>query len=227
MIDLLRCAAPAEPRRREILGAAPSFAVGRGPADRTYGGGGNAETPRRYLVVANLTAGGQGLSAKVQSCLRAGPCAFHLVVPASPDPTALTWTENEVRAAARERLHEGLSTLLALGAEADGEVGDWAPMMAIEDALRAQRFDEIIISTLPPGLSRWLRLDLVHRAAERFRLPVSHVISPKSGARAPASDRSRSGDAEGADDSEARTSRRREPAAAAQPWTSRELVPPR
>lgn len=227
MIDLHRCAAPADPWRREILGVAPSFAARTGPAEQTDGGGGYGETPRRYLVVANLTAGGQSLSAKVQSCLRAGPCAFHLVVPASPDPKALTWTENEVRAAARQRLHGGLATLLALGADADGEVGDWAPMMAIEDALRARRFDEIIISTLRPGLSRWLRLDLVHRAAERFRLPVSHVISPKSGATAPASDRSRSSDAERADHSEIRTSRRRAPAASPRPSISREPVPPR
>jgi hypothetical protein len=65
----------------------------------------------------------------------------------------------------------------ALGADVCGEVGDWSPMLAIEDALMTREFDEIIVSTLPTGSSRWLRMDLAHRVAHRFGLPVSHVIS--------------------------------------------------
>ncbi|MEO8293063.1 MAG: hypothetical protein ABI635_07960 [Actinomycetota bacterium] len=152
-----------------------------GAARQTYGRRQDG-APRRYLVVANLTVAGESLATKVRECMREGPCTFHVVVPASADPRVLTWTEGAVLAAARGRLDAALSELLTLGAEVEGEVGDWTPMAAIEDALRAERFDEIIISTLPPGLSRWLNLDLAHRAAERFHLPVSHVVSATSAA---------------------------------------------
>jgi hypothetical protein len=50
-------------------------------------------------------------------------------------------------------------------------------VFAIDDALRRHAVDEIIISTLPPGLSRWLRQDLVHRVTRRFDLPVRHVVT--------------------------------------------------
>ena len=38
-------------------------------------------------------------------------------------------------------------------------------------------FDEIILSTLPPGVSRWLKQDLPHRVERDFNLPVTHVIA--------------------------------------------------
>ena len=56
-------------------------------------------------------------------------------------------------------------------------MGDRNPILAIRDALRNEQFDEIILSTLPPGISKWLRLDLPTRVAARFNLPVVHVIS--------------------------------------------------
>ena len=75
------------------------------------------------------------------------------------------------------RLDRALARFRALGADVDGEVGDGNPILAIEDALRREAFDEIILSTLPPGISRWLRLDLPSRVSERFRLPVTHLIA--------------------------------------------------
>lgn len=109
--------------------------------------------PRRYLVVANLTACGEQLAGKIRRSLRAGPCRFHLVVPASADPRRLTWTEGEVVQAARTRLKQALSVFRALGADVSGEVGDCSPMRAIEDTLLAREFDEIVVSTLPGILS--------------------------------------------------------------------------
>jgi GABA permease len=65
-----------------------------------------------------------------------------------------------------------------LGAEVDGEVGAPSPVEAIGDAIRAVgRFDEIILSTLPPGPSRWLRLDLPHRVERAYNLPVTHLVA--------------------------------------------------
>ena len=139
---------------------------------------------RRYLVVANQTLGGEHLIESVRQNIATGPCVFHIVVPATPSDEHLTWKEGEARAIAERRLALALARFQELGAQVDGEVGDGNPIMAIEDALRQAQFDEIIMSTLPPGISRWLKLDLPSRVASRFRLPVTHLVAdpePASG----------------------------------------------
>lgn len=130
----------------------------------------------RYLVVANQTLAGEALASKIRELSRIEPCAFHVVVPATP-PRDHAWTEGEARATATLRLEAALSRLRDLGLEADGEVGDASPMLAIEDTLREHGpFDAVVLSTLPPGISRWLKLDLPHRMEAVFGLPVHHVI---------------------------------------------------
>jgi hypothetical protein len=130
----------------------------------------------RYLVVANQTLGGEHLIARIRERMSTGPSHFHIVVPATPPSERATWTEGEAISIAQERLDRALGRLAALGADASGEVGDGDPLMAIEDALRGERFDEIILSTLPPGPSRWLKLDLPNRVRERFAVAVTHLI---------------------------------------------------
>jgi len=129
----------------------------------------------RYLVVANQTLSGEHLVAKVHELAHVGPCSFYVVVPVTP-PTDHAWTEGEIRAVAQGRLDRALARFHEAGADATGEVGDANPILAVEDALRVQGFDEIIVSTLPPGVSRWLRLDLPHRVEAAFGLPVTHMI---------------------------------------------------
>jgi hypothetical protein len=128
---------------------------------------------RRYLIVANQTLAGEHLLAAVRELHEKGGTDFHVVVPATP-PQDHAWTEGEARAAALHRLNEGLARLQGVGIQASGDVGDANPILAIEDALQEGVFDGIIISTLPPRLSKWLKLDLPHRA-EAFGLPVIHV----------------------------------------------------
>lgn len=132
---------------------------------------------RRYLVVANQTLGGSHLIDKVRETLAHGPCTFHVLVPATPPGHLATWTEGEALAVAQERLDNALTRFKELGAEATGEVGDPDPLQAIADALRERPFDEIILSTLPPGGSRWLRQDLPHRVERSFSVPVTHVVA--------------------------------------------------
>jgi nucleotide-binding universal stress UspA family protein len=130
---------------------------------------------RRYLVVANQTLGGDDLLVLLRE-LAESPSTFHVLVPASP-PVDHLWTEGEAAAIARRRLDTALERFRTLGIEVTGEVGDARPMQAIDDVLARESFDGIVISTLPPRLSRWLRLDLVHRVQTTFGLPVRHVIS--------------------------------------------------
>jgi hypothetical protein len=51
------------------------------------------------------------------------------------------------------------------------------PLRAILDTVRHQHFDEVIVSTLPAGISRWLRLDLVHRIDRKVDAPVTHIVA--------------------------------------------------
>jgi cell pole-organizing protein PopZ len=132
---------------------------------------------RRYLVVANQTLGGGHLAEKVRACLAAGPSRFHILVPATQPQDHAVWTEGEARAVAQQALDRALQRFRELGADADGEVADENPLEAIGDAVRDREFDEIILSTLPPGLSRWLRQDLPHRVERTFEGTVTHVVA--------------------------------------------------
>ena len=69
----------------------------------------------------------------------------------------------------------------AAGSEVTGSLGDSEPLMAIHDAVNLGDYDEIIISTLPLGISRWLKLDLISKA-RAIGLPVTHVQAPTRGA---------------------------------------------
>jgi GABA permease len=137
---------------------------------------------RRYLVVANQTLGGSALLAKLRSLAEAGPASFYVVVPATHPRKQWTWTEGEAHAIAKRRLGEALDRFRELGAEVDGEVGNERPIDAIRNVVREREFDEIVLSTLPAGASRWLGQDLPSRVARTFDLPVGHVIVETEGA---------------------------------------------
>lgn len=132
---------------------------------------------RRYLIVANRTLAGSHLTSKVRELHEQRPSSFYIVVPATP-PHGHTWTEGEARAIAEQRLASALQLLAGIGVEAEGEVGDERPTYAIQDVLAKREIDEIIVSTLPPGMSRWLKRDLPHRIQVEFELPVTHIFGP-------------------------------------------------
>ncbi len=129
----------------------------------------------RYLVVANQTLGGDQLMAEVRRRAAAGPSSFYVIVPNTRSAAA----EDEHRATltAQSRLNQALNQLRSEGLDARGDIGDPEPLTAIEDALAGQQFDEIIISTLPSGISHWLRMDLPQRAERKFKLPVTTVTT--------------------------------------------------
>ena len=134
---------------------------------------------RRYLVVSNQTLGGAALAAKVKAALEEGSAEFHLVVPATA-PSHFAWSEGEARAIAQDRLDAALRWFSSIGATATGEVADEHPLYAIRDALREHEIDEIIISTLPPGMSKWLRQDLPRKVQKEFEIPVTHIVGETS-----------------------------------------------
>ncbi|MFZ0041347.1 MAG: hypothetical protein WAK93_08575 [Solirubrobacteraceae bacterium] len=138
--------------------------------------------PVSVLVVAHQTAANPALVDAVRRRADQGPARFHLVVPRSPHGMHRVVDPHEAGdQEAREVLAQALPVLSqAAGREITGSVGDAEPLMAIEDAVNLGHYDEIIVSTLPLGISRWLKLDLVSKA-RALGLPVTHVAA-KEGA---------------------------------------------
>lgn len=132
--------------------------------------------PKRVLVVANQTSAGRSLRREILRRVKQGPHAFTLVVPATAPKDHLVSTDDEAEETARRHLEAALGALQAEGVDIDGHVGDASPVLAVADALLADSYEEIILSTLPPGMSRWLRQDLPMRVERRFGLPLTVVI---------------------------------------------------
>lgn len=157
---------------------APLYQEATGPSD-----------VRRYLVVANQTLGGQVLQRAVAECMQAGPASFHVLVPATHSddyaarPRTLAGvggrkdvgTDERGLAGARLRLRQGLAFLGGMGARVTGEVGPADPFLAIGTVLAREPFDEVVLSTLPTGLSRWLAADLPRRVERHYRITVRTV----------------------------------------------------
>jgi hypothetical protein len=133
----------------------------------------------RYLIVAHRTLGAPELHERVREIAAEAPASFHLLVPVTdPDPADRTWTESEVMARARERLAHEVNDLRAQGLEATGEIGDVNPVFAVSQLLRrGERFDGVLLSTLPPGHSRWLKLDVANRLSREADTPVEIIVS--------------------------------------------------
>jgi hypothetical protein len=121
------------------------------------------------LVVAHKTAATPALLDAVRERAQRAPCFFHLLVP-SPGPGGGALGE-QVLALALPLLEE------AGHRPVTGSVSPrHDPMDAIEEALHDGDFDEIILSTLPRSVSRWLHIDLPRRVAH-LGLPVTTVIA--------------------------------------------------
>jgi hypothetical protein len=132
---------------------------------------------RRCLIVANQTLTGAHLIAEVHARQAREPYEFHILVPASHPHGTANWTEGQALAHARGVLANALDVFGDEGIPASGEVGDENPVLAIGDVLRREHFDEILLSTLPPGVSRWLKRDLPHRLERQYSVPITHVVA--------------------------------------------------
>jgi hypothetical protein len=135
---------------------------------------------RRYLVVAHQTLGSTELLDALRARLAEGACQFYVVVPElHRGGGGLTWTEGKVRADAKRHLEDARLAFLAEGLAVTGEVGDANPVDAVAEVLRREgrdTFDGVIVSTLPLGVSKWLKLDAPTRIQRATGLPVEHVI---------------------------------------------------
>jgi len=152
----------------------------------------------RYLVVANQTLGGPELRQELRKRVEEGPSTFYVLVPNTraahyhvvpaagghlPMPSMVTSyggpeTDEEATAEARERLTQLVTDLTAMGAKVEGHLGGPHPFEGIEEQFAEHEFDEVILSTLPSRVSRWLQADLPSQVERRFNVPVK-TITPK------------------------------------------------
>lgn len=143
----------------------------------------------RYLIVANQTLGGDELNRVVEDRIKRGDSQFYVVVPrTATEHEAAGWTggfeeasseQDKARSKAEHRLSLMLDKIRSTGGKADGEVGDPDPAVAVKDVLHTQSFDEIIVSTLPTGLSGWLKMDLSSRVSRMAEMPVTTVTAQR------------------------------------------------
>ena len=136
----------------------------------------SSETPTRVLVVAHKTAATQPLLDAVRERAERGPARFTLLVPnATHGLHKVVDPEDQDASEAQAVIDQAVPLLSeAAGTPVEGIVGAQDPNTAIHDAVNLRGFDEIIISTLPARLSRWLKLDLPSKASGTG-LPVTTV----------------------------------------------------
>jgi hypothetical protein len=133
------------------------------------------------LVVANRTAECPELLEALRARAVRGPCEFTLLVPSTPH--GLAWAadmhaggaeaEQHRQAFVDELREEGLNV-------AEAKVGDPDPLAAIQDECNFHEYDELIVSTLPLKISKWLHVDLPRKAGAATGLPVTHVIGSET-----------------------------------------------
>jgi hypothetical protein len=117
------------------------------------------------LVVANVTASSDELLTALRERAEAGACRFTLVMPGTGADRS-------------ERLEAALERMRDAGLEnVDGSIGDPDPLVAVMDLWDPMKCDDIVVSTLPTGSSRWMGLDLPHRLEKLTSVPVRHVVS--------------------------------------------------
>jgi hypothetical protein len=136
------------------------------------------ESAARVLVVANKTAATPALQDAVRERAAKGPCEFTLLVPNTTHGLhKVVDPEDQSQSEAEATLELALPLLEdAAGSPVDGMIGVPEPLAAVQDAVNLHGFDEIIISTLPTRVSKWLRLDLPHKVAG-LGLPVTTVTA--------------------------------------------------
>jgi len=138
----------------------------------------SSSAPARVLVVAHKTAATPTLLAAVRERAARGGAEFTLLVPNSAHGLhKVVDPEDQETNEAGQVLELALPLLEdAAGSHVEGILGDPSPMNAIQDAINVHGFDEVIISTLPTKVSKWLRLDLPSKVAG-LGLPVTTVTA--------------------------------------------------
>ena len=119
----------------------------------------------KLLVVANQTVDSDELYDALHERAERGPISVTLLVP------------QDAQSGSAHRMNAALDRLHRAGIDTEAMLGDIDPCCAVIELWDPRRWDEIVVSTLPTGTSRWLRIDLPQRIARAVDAPVTHVVS--------------------------------------------------
>lgn len=129
---------------------------------------------KNVIVVANKTATSEELVEALRAKAAAGPTRFLLVVPGSP--------HSDDHVPCEQRVAEAVEHLRDAGLEVNGIVGAPDPAVAVKEVWDPRHYDEVVVSTLPLGDSKWLPARLPERIRQATDAPVTHVVSQHAGA---------------------------------------------
>ena len=135
----------------------------------------------RVLVVANQTAESEELLAALKARADQGAVEFTVLIPATPHGVAWAADMFAGEEEAAEHRDAMIQRLRSIGLDVrDAKVGDPDALAAIQDEVNFNRYDELIVSTLPLKISKWLRVDLPRKAEAATGLPVLHIAAQAS-----------------------------------------------
>ena len=130
------------------------------------------------LVVANRTAESPELLEALKRRAAEGDAVFSLLVPSTPHGVAWAADMHSGGGEAEQHMENAVERMRAEGLQVTaGKVGDPDPVAAVQDEVNFTTYDEVVVSTLPGGISKWLKLDLPHRVERATGLPVTHVTA--------------------------------------------------
>jgi hypothetical protein len=130
------------------------------------------------LVVANRTAESPELLDALRRRAEQGDVVFTLLVPSTPHGVAWAADMHSGGDEAEQHMQAAVDRFRSEGLQVTaGKVGDPDPCAAVQDEVNFADYDEIVVSTLPGGISKWLKLDLPHRVERVTGLPVTHVTA--------------------------------------------------
>lgn len=129
-----------------------------------------ADSTRHVLVVAGRTARSAALREVLLARAAAGPAEFTLLVPDA---------DGEEGGGPPQRLLDAVEQLRAAGLDVAGQLGDPDPLLAVSQVWDPYEFDEVVVSTYPPGRSQWLALDLPGRVERVTGVEVRRVVADR------------------------------------------------
>jgi hypothetical protein len=127
------------------------------------------------LAFLNEVAGGRKLLNAIRERVDAGAGHVALAAPQNQPEAGQIVDAEEIYEAALSRLEVTQAVLDAFGIEATATVLDPDPSLALDDAVRAFRPAEILVSCLADTRFGFARKDLIEWARARFSAPVEHI----------------------------------------------------
>ena len=143
--------------------------------DESGNGAEPAEPSGTILAFLNEVAGGRKLLEALRARIDGGAERVALAAPQNQPVAGQIVDRDDLREAAQSRVEVTEAVLSEFGIDAVGAVMDPDPLLALDDAVRAFRPSEVLISALAETRYGLLRRDLIEWAKSRIDVPVTHV----------------------------------------------------